>query len=162
MTQGITQQEPDPRVKYADIIDLPHWQSPKHPHMSLYDRAAQFSSYKALSGYEDMIAEEARITDREIGLEEHGLEVLNRKLARITELLVEGEFPSLTFTVFVPDETKAGGRYVEVTDRVKRIDTAASAVVLMSKRERSGIRESIPFERIIAIRGEAVDDISPE
>ena len=90
MTQGITQQEPDPRVKYADIIDLPHWQSPKHPHMSLYDRAAQFSSYKALSGYEDMIAEEARITDREIGLEEHGLEVLNRKLARITELLVDG------------------------------------------------------------------------
>ena len=48
--------------------------------MSLYDRAAQFSSYKALSGFEDMIAEEARLTDREIKLEDHDLDVLNQKL----------------------------------------------------------------------------------
>ena len=162
MTKGITEKEPDPREVYREIIDRPHWESPKHPRMSEYDRAAQFASYKALTGYEDMIAEEARLTDREIRLEEHELEVLNRKIARITELLVEGEVPSLTFTVFIPDESKAGGSYAEITDRVKRIDKAARTVVLMSKRERSGINESIPFERISGIRGEAVDDITDE
>ncbi len=54
---------PNPREIYADIIDLPHHQSSKHPHMSLYDRAAQFSPFSALSGYEDMINEEARQFD---------------------------------------------------------------------------------------------------
>ena len=147
MAKGITKKEPDPRVVYADIIGMPHWQSPKHPHMSLWDRAAQFASYKALTGYEDMIAEEARFTDREIGLEEHALEVLNRKLQRIAELVAAGQSPALTFTVFVPDASKDGGSY---------------AVVLMSKRERSGVRESIPLARIVDVRGEAVDGIAAE
>ena len=80
MAKGITGKEPDPRIVYADIIDLPHHQSSKHLHMSLYDRAAQFASYKALSGYEDMIGEEARQTNRKIDLEEPGLDVLNQKL----------------------------------------------------------------------------------
>ena len=65
MTKGITEKEADPRIIYADIIDLPHWRSPTRPHMSLYERAAQFASYKALSGYEDMIAEEVRLADEE-------------------------------------------------------------------------------------------------
>jgi hypothetical protein len=107
-----------------------------------------------------MIAEEARFTDREIGLEEHALEVLNRKLQRIAELVAAGQSPALTFTVFVPDASKDGGSYTEVTDRVKRIDEAAGEVVLMSKRKRSGVRESIPLARIVEIRGEAVDGIS--
>ena len=54
-------QEPDPRTAYGDIIDHPHWQSKKHPHMSLYDRAAQFSPFAALTGFDDMVSEEARI-----------------------------------------------------------------------------------------------------
>ena len=37
--------------KYDDIIDLPHPVSEKHPHMSMYDRAAQFSPFDALTGY---------------------------------------------------------------------------------------------------------------
>ena len=49
--------EPDPRVVYADIIDLPHWESPSRPRMSLYNRAAQFSPFAALSGYDDIIRE---------------------------------------------------------------------------------------------------------
>ena len=60
MTKGITEKEPDPRIVYADIIDLPHHQSSTRPHMSLYDRAAQFASFAALTGYDDMVKEEAR------------------------------------------------------------------------------------------------------
>ena len=64
MAEGMKNKENNPRSVYADIIDLPHPVSAKHPQMSLHDRAAQFASYKALSGYEDMIGEEARLTDR--------------------------------------------------------------------------------------------------
>lgn len=54
----------DPRVIYADIIDLPHHQSDKHPQMSLYDRAAQFSPFAALSGYDDMVKEQVKETEK--------------------------------------------------------------------------------------------------
>ena len=34
---------------YDDIINLPHHQSDRRPHMSLYDRAAQFAPFSALT-----------------------------------------------------------------------------------------------------------------
>ena len=77
MTKGISGKEPDPRVIYADIIDLPHHQSPTRPHMSLYDRAAQFAPFAALTGYDDMVAEEARIVDNKIELSETEIDRLN-------------------------------------------------------------------------------------
>ena len=47
---------------YSDIIDHPHYQSKTRPHMSMSDRAAQFSPFAALSGYEEAIAETERLT----------------------------------------------------------------------------------------------------
>ena len=47
--------------RYDDIIDLPHHVSTRHPQMPLADRAAQFSPFAALTGYEDIIREETRI-----------------------------------------------------------------------------------------------------
>jgi hypothetical protein len=120
--------------------------------MSLYDRAAQFSSYKALSGYEDMVAEEARLTEAKISLEEFELEDLNQKL----NLIVVSNHPTVTFTVFVPDKTKDGGSYAEITDTVKRVDMAAQKIVLMSTRE-SGMNNTIDFDKIIHISGDLVD-----
>lgn len=67
MTNGITNKEPDPEIVYADIFHHPHWQSPTRPHMSLYDRAAQFAPFAALTGYEDMVSEEARKAEKEAG-----------------------------------------------------------------------------------------------
>ena len=158
MSKGIKEKEPDPRIVYADIIDLPHWRSPKHPHMSLYDRSAQFASYKALSGYEDMVAEEARLTDSKLELEDFELELLNQKLSLVADVIADGHRPVLTFTVFEPDEHKDGGRYVEITDTVKRIDVTGRKVVLMSTRE-SGMNRTIEFDRIAAVYGELVDYI---
>ena len=43
--------------KYADIINLPHHVSKNHPRMSVYDRAAQFAPFAALTGYGDKIKE---------------------------------------------------------------------------------------------------------
>jgi hypothetical protein len=45
---------------YSDIIDHPHYQSKTRPHMSMYDRAAQFSPFAALTGYEESVEETAK------------------------------------------------------------------------------------------------------
>ena len=65
--------------KYKDIIDLPHKQSSKRPHMSLSDRAAQFAPFSALTGYDDAIIETGRLTDKKIELSEEALDLLNAK-----------------------------------------------------------------------------------
>lgn len=156
MAQGIKGKEPSGREMYPDIYNLPHWTSPTRQRMSLYDRSAQFASYKALSGYEDMVAEEARLTDAKVELEEYELENLNQKLNLIADVIADGTQPTVTITYFVPDERKAGGEYRTVTETIKRVDTAMRRVVLTSTRE-SGLHNTIDFDRISAISGELVD-----
>ena len=63
--------------KYDDIINLPHHVSLTHPHMSRLDRAAQFSPFAALTGYDAAIKETARLTDKKVELGEYELEELN-------------------------------------------------------------------------------------
>ena len=46
--------------KYADIINLPHPTSKRHPRMSMLERAAQFAPFAALTGYGDVIDAAAR------------------------------------------------------------------------------------------------------
>ena len=104
--------------KYDDIIDLPHHVSVRHPQMSMIDRAAQFSAFKALSGYEDTIEETARVTDRRIELSEQELSILNEKFMQI----FRKEHPMVKVTYFVPDLFKDGGRYETITGTVKRVD----------------------------------------
>ena len=55
---------------YEDIVNLPHPSFPKHPRMSLHDRAAQFSPFAALAGFEGVIQESARLTERMVELSE--------------------------------------------------------------------------------------------
>lgn len=43
---------------YEDIIALPHPASKKHHRMSALDRAAQFSPFAALNGYDEVIEEQ--------------------------------------------------------------------------------------------------------
>ena len=49
--------------QYDDIIHLPHHQSSLRLHMPLRDRAAQFSPFAALTGYDQAVEETARLTD---------------------------------------------------------------------------------------------------
>ena len=125
--------------RYDDMLDLPHHVSAVHPHMSLYDRAAQFAPFKALSGYEDDVAEEARLTDARIELDEGRIEYLDAQLQLLEEKLPES--PEVTVTFLQPDERKAGGAYRTVTGRAKKIDMTARALLL-----RGGVR--IPIEDI--------------
>ena len=159
MSKGLKDGERNGRDVYPDIIDHPHWQSPVRPHMSLYDRAAQFSAFDALAGYSDMIREEQRITDEQVHPEGYELEVLNQKLSLIADALRSGRHPELSFSVFVPDEHKAGGRYETVFGSVKKIDPAARKVILTSTgaEDRGSMNRIIAMDRIIAIHGEQVD-----
>ena len=111
MTKGITGKEPDPSIIYADIIDHPHWQSPTRPHMSLYDRAAQFAPFAALTGYDDMVSEEARLVDNKIELSEGEIELLNQKLNLLNDVIFDGVHPTVSITYFVPEKMKNGGKY---------------------------------------------------
>lgn len=133
MAKGITGKEADPRVVYRDIIDLPAPKSKKHPAMSLYDRAAQFAPFAALTGYDDMIQEEARLTEEKIELGEDALEQLNQELAELQRRLQAGEQPRCELTYFVPDETKRGGAYVTGLEEIRRMDPAAGKLILARK-----------------------------
>lgn len=160
MAQGIQpDEEPNARDVYADIIDHPHWEpNRKHPRMSLHDRAAQFAPFAALTGYDEMVDEEARLTDRQIEPGEEQLNLLNRQLGVISEATAGGNRPEVTITYFIPDEHKAGGRYATVTARVKRIDTVAREMILLTQNPPDA-PETIPFDRILSLRGDLVDPL---
>lgn len=104
---------------YDDIIDLPHHVSKRHPQMSMYNRAAQFAPFAALTGHNAAITEAARLTETEQELSESDAEVLNRKLAYLQSL---DEKPTISVTYFVPDDKKEGGSYHTATGIVKSVE----------------------------------------
>lgn len=108
------------RGRYDDIIDLPHHISPTRPHMSMSDRAAQFSPFAALTGYDGVIRESGRLTKERVELSEEELETLGRKQQYLMSIIDES--PEITVTYFVPDSLKEGGEYVTCSGRLKRID----------------------------------------
>lgn len=114
--------------RYDDMIDMPHHVSTKHPQMSLHDRAAQFSPFAALTGYDDAIAETARLTDCRIELSETDLDRLNLKWQLVMEHI--SERPAVTITYFEPDSKKEGGKYVSVSGCVKKIDEYEQTVTM--------------------------------
>lgn len=82
--------------QYDDIIRLPHPDSPKHPRMSLYDRAAQFSPFAALTGHSAAIAETGRLTDQRAELDEYEMARVDAELQRLQELLPGRPTASIT------------------------------------------------------------------
>ena len=127
---------------YDDIINLKHHVSIKHPPMSLYARSAQFAPFAALTGYEDAVRETARLTQDKIELDEEQKAILDRKLQIIRENLVKKH--EVSFTYFVPDLTKSGGKYITQIGIVKRFDDLAQTIILMDKKE-------IPINELIDI-----------
>ena len=122
----------DEPFPYMDILSLPHHQSATRPHMSLHDRAAQFAPFAALSGYEEMVDEEARLTEREISLGDSDLDILDQQFRRLSELLSAGSRPPVTVTFFVPDPHKAGGRYDTVSGLARRLDPVEKRLLLLT------------------------------
>ena len=122
----------DIRRKYGDIIDLPHYISKTRPQMSMVDRAAQFSPFSALTGYDAAVTETARLTDEQAELDEGRIAALDERLQGVRDRIVKGERPEITVTYFQPDEKKSGGSYVTVVGKVKRVDEYARVIEMMA------------------------------
>lgn len=147
----------DPRIVYADIIDLEWEPERKHPRMSLHDRAAQFAPFAALSGYDEMVTEEARITEQQAEPSGEELERLNRRFTRLSALLAEGARPRVTVLLFVPDEKKAGGRYETVSGEVRRLDPVMKKLILLGEGSPAE-RISIDMDRILDLSSVPEDE----
>ncbi len=137
--------------KYAAIIDLPHYQSTKRPHMSNYDRAAQFSPFAALTGYEAAVAEAGRLTDSKIELSEEQMQAIDQRLQYIAAHIEEQ--PEVEITYFQADGQKSGGKYVSITGKVFRIDTIKGRVILANRQE-------IPIWDILQVEGELLNSLN--
>lgn len=114
--------------EYEDIIGIPHHVSTTHPHMSIYDRAAQFSPFAALTGHDAAIKETARLTDEQMELDENARELLDEKLRTLMERLADR--PVVQITYFQPDERKAGGAYLTAEGVIKKIDQFEQTIVM--------------------------------
>ena len=114
--------------KYDDILSLPHPVSKTHPPMPRAERAAQFSSFAALTGYEEIVAESARLTEARAELDRDALEALDAALRAVASEI--DARPEVELRYFVPDKKKAGGRYETLRGRVKKIDEHASLLLL--------------------------------
>lgn len=119
---------------YEAIIDHPHFESKKYPPMPMEKRAAQFSPFKAMVGYDDEVEEESRFTDSEIFMDENRLEELDDRMRTVAGKVAAGERPVVTITHFVPDDRKEGGEYVVTEGRVRRIDEMTGVLVMTDGR----------------------------
>ena len=116
------------KFPYEDIVNLPPHISKKHPQPTMMERAARFAPFAAITGYEEMVLEEARVTEERIDLDEGTLSLLNEKLNIIQEFL--DEEPEIKITYFEPDKKKSGGAYIDIIGTVKRIDEYECLVIM--------------------------------
>ena len=114
---------------YDDIINLKRPISKKHKPMSLYNRAAQFAPFAALTGYDDVIDETGRLTDEMLQLDEYQKLDINNQLL----YLIENKDVVASYTYFIKDKYKKGGSYVTVVGNIKKVDLDNHKIMLEDK-----------------------------
>lgn len=119
--------------KYDDIIYLEHPTSRRHPRMSVMDRAAQFAPFAALTGYDDMVVERARITGSRIELDDMQKQALDKAVSDIMEHL--NERPPVRITFFKADTMKKGGSYEETEGFVQNIELPNRLIIFRDGRK---------------------------
>ena len=131
--------------QYEDMLDLPHYVSKKRSHMSMIDRGAQFSPFAALTGYEAVLTESARLTEDCAELSEGAEEALDQKLRQLCDRIRQE--PWAKFTCFQPDERKAGGAYVTIEGWLKKYDYVEKCLILTDGTK-------VPLESIFSVETE--------
>ena len=117
--------------RYEDIITLPRHRSQRHAPMPRIGRAAQFAPFAALTGYDAEVQETARLTQRQLEVDEEGLMLMDEKLHALLEIIRDQ--PQVTITFFEPDAKKAGGAYLSVTGRIRRVDEINRQFILTDR-----------------------------
>ena len=128
--------------KYQDILYLARPVSKVHQPMSKSNRAAQFSPFAALTGYEDAVQETARLTTDKTTLSEDQIQIINSVLNEISQYLPHSPYVQITY--FEPDKRKQGGSYQQVSGTIKKIDDVYGMVIM-----KGNIR--IPVHQIVHI-----------
>lgn len=129
-------------MSYEDIIDLPHHVSEKRAKMPISKRAAQFASFKALSGFEEKISESQRLTQVRRELTDDEKDLLDRVVGQLME---HGhEQPEIIVTYFKADTRKSGGEYVTMRGNFRFLDMAEHMLRLTDGR-------SIPLNDVVQI-----------
>ena len=124
---------------YDDIIGLPHHVSERHPRMAMIDRAAQFSPFAALTGYDAAVKETARLTESKVELTEEEKSILDAKLREAAETKA-----TVRITYFIADGKKTGGAYACTEGQVKVLDTIYGAILLRDGTE-------IPVDDVLVV-----------
>ena len=121
--------------KYGDLLRLSRPVSRKHKPMSAWSRAAQFSPFAALTGYDDMIEESGRLTDRTPELTQDDYEKLDIILSAVMHKDEKDRLVKISY--FIYDELKEGGRCESMTGTIKRIDQAERVIIMNDGRRAS-------------------------
>lgn len=106
--------------KYSDIINLEHHTSKTRPKMSIENRSAQFAPFAALTGYEDMIEEDARYVDEKLEINEDLKDILDVKIIKLRGII--NSKPKVRVVYFEKDLKKDGGKYKTIYERLIKID----------------------------------------
>ncbi len=139
--RGVSEEElqGDPEVlrKYGDILET-DWTGVRfHTQADLSVRAAQFSPFAALSGYDGEIKETARLTAHREELTEERKRELDETLGLLKAALQGSSIgsdasykgsdsaaaPKIRVTYFLEDLFKEGGEYLTLEAQVKKVDT---------------------------------------
>ena len=146
--------------KYADIVQMARPESgPRHPRMSVANRAKIFSPFAALRGFDDELAEEGaqtlRVSKAELSEEEKA--ALSARLAGLRRGM------AVTVRYFVPDllgpADPSAGRYRTVTGAVQALDPIAKTLrlALEGQPKGPGLEKekvvTIPFAEIETLQG---------
>lgn len=117
--------------RYSDIIDLPHHQSIYRPHMTVYNRAAQFAPFAALTGYAEMVEDTASILllDQKMILDEDRKNILDKQLQ--TLILNISHNPKVKVLYFDESANKLAGAYVEYSGIIRKIERDLSVIVFI-------------------------------
>lgn len=114
--------------RFDDIINEKAPEIRTRHRMPVMDRAAQFSPFAAVVGHDAKVEETARLTDKKIELDEQAKEIINGKIQCI--ITRPDDFEGVKTTYFVPDERKAGGKYVSVSGTICNIDELERVIIL--------------------------------
>ena len=137
--------------EYEDIINLPHYEPKYHPRMSIFNRSAQFAPFAALVGYEEAVEETARITDKEIELNDDLKNFIDMKLQMVAEHIKENQ--NVTILYFDKDKRKKGGKYTEYKGVVKKIDLIEHKIIFKD-------RFKIDLKSIIDVNAEFIKELN--
>ena len=140
--------------EYDDIIDLSHPVSTRHKPMPPDKRAAQFAPFAALTGYEDIVRETARLTDEAPQLGEDEKNRIDSALAFLAALTEAGERPEVELIFFKRDGKKSGGKYISVRGKALRVDADGRRVALEGG-------ASVPIDDVTDIKGGFLSLIDP-